>query len=111
MTTPLSDGGICHQSFGLPVDEPPAVVPPPGAPITDTSLGQLPLDRSQYPDPRPRLHRLTGNRCGAGIPTRNGGGLPSVNVNHIAREFVVVAILRHRHTSPGALLLPGALCF
>jgi hypothetical protein len=50
----------------------------------------LPPDDSEYLDPRPRLHRLTGDRCGAGILPRSGGGLPPVNVDHVAREFVVV---------------------
>jgi hypothetical protein len=55
------------------------------------------LDHSEHPDPRPRLHRLTGDRCGTGVPARNGSGLPPMNVNHIAREFVVVGTICHHH--------------
>jgi hypothetical protein len=57
----------------------------------------LSLDHSEHPDPRPRLYRLAGDRRGTGIPPCHGGGLPAVNVNHVAREFVLVGTIRHHH--------------
>jgi hypothetical protein len=40
---------------------------------------------------------LAGDRCGAGIPPCHGSGLPAVNVDHVAREFVLVGTIRHHH--------------
>jgi Homeodomain-like domain len=44
-----------------------------------------------------RKPEALGERCGTCIAPRHSGSLPPVNVDHVAREFVVVGTVCHDH--------------